>query len=57
MWQEAAERNILNVAIYIRVTGRGPFNELAAMVALARRGLRRFEKALNECHVSTVAIH
>jgi len=50
MWQETAELNILNVAIYIRVTGRGPFNELAIIVSLAWRepqGLERRRRSMD----------
>jgi len=37
MWDELATLDIPNVAAYIRVTGRGPFNDPAATLALARK--------------------
>lgn len=37
VWDELAEMDIPNVAAYIRVTGRGPFNDPAATIALARK--------------------
>ncbi len=37
MWKELAQMGIPNVAAYIRVTGRGPFNDPAATIALARK--------------------
>lgn len=39
MWEELAELDIPNVAAYIRVTGRGPFNDPVATVGLARKKL------------------
>jgi len=37
VWDELATLDIPNVAAYIRVTGRGPFNDPAATLALARK--------------------
>jgi hypothetical protein len=37
MWEELAKLGIPNVAAYIRVTGRGPFNDPTATLALARK--------------------
>ncbi len=37
VWDELAKLGIPNVAAYIRVTGRGPFNDPAATIALARK--------------------
>ncbi len=37
VWDELAKLDIPNVAAYIRVTGRGPFNDPAATLALARK--------------------
>jgi len=37
MWDELAKLDIPNVAAYIRITGRGPFNDPAATLALARK--------------------
>ncbi|HEY8310864.1 MAG TPA: hypothetical protein VIG47_09925 [Gemmatimonadaceae bacterium] len=37
VWDELAQLGIPNVAAYIRVTGRGPFNDPAATIDLARK--------------------